>query len=104
VRELQHVIERAVITSVGGKLNIELPAPAKVGRGLEVSSSEPAGVRTDAQIRQLETDNIRSALKAAGGKVSGAGGAAALLGIKPTTLASRIKALGIASSNRASGN
>jgi transcriptional regulator with GAF, ATPase, and Fis domain len=56
---------------------------------------ETGSVRTDAQIRQLEADNIRAALKAANGKVSGAGGAAQLLGLKPTTLASRIKSLGI---------
>ena len=43
----------------------------------------------------FEADNIRAALKAAGGKVSGPGGAAQLIGMKPTTLASRIKALGI---------
>jgi transcriptional regulator with GAF, ATPase, and Fis domain len=52
-------------------------------------------VRTDAKSRQLEADNIRAALKTANGKVSGPGGAAELLGLKPTTLASRIKALGI---------
>ena len=52
-------------------------------------------VRTDAQIRKLEADNIRAALKATSGKVSGPGGAAQLLGLKPTTLASRIKALGV---------
>jgi transcriptional regulator with GAF, ATPase, and Fis domain len=48
----------------------------------------------DAEIRQLEADNIRAALKAAGGKVSGTEGEAQLLGMKPTTLASRIKSLG----------
>ena len=50
-------------------------------------------IRTDVQIRQIEADNIRAALKAANGKVSGPGGAAQLLGMKPTTLASRIRAL-----------
>jgi transcriptional regulator with GAF, ATPase, and Fis domain len=95
VRELQHVIERAVITSTGGRLSVELPSPptaAGVGKAPVV---ETGSVRTDAQIRQLEADNIRAALKAANGKVSGAGGAAQLLGLKPTTLASRIKSLGI---------
>ena len=61
----------------------------------EDSAIDLASVRTDAQIRQLEADNIRAALKAANGKVSGPGGAAQLLGMKPTTLASRIKSLGI---------
>jgi transcriptional regulator with GAF, ATPase, and Fis domain len=94
VRELQHVIERAVITSTGGRLNIELPSQAKASHSPEAASANPV-VRTDAQIRQIEADNIRAALKAANGKVSGTGGAAQLLGLKSTTLASRIKALGI---------
>jgi transcriptional regulator with GAF, ATPase, and Fis domain len=95
VRELQHVIERAVITSTGNRLNVELPAPPRTASVPEARANEPDGVRTDAQIRQLEADNIRAALKAAKGKISGSGGAAELLGLKPTTLASRIKSLGI---------
>jgi transcriptional regulator of acetoin/glycerol metabolism len=95
VRELQHVLERAVITSPSGRLNVDLLAPA---RTTEIPAADP-GVRTDAQIRQIEIDNIRAALKAADGKVSGPGGAAQLLGLKPTTLASRIKSLGILSPN-----
>lgn len=95
VRELQHVIERAVITSVGGRFNIELPVTSKPTPLLDAPSDDAGQVRTDAQIRQVEADNIRAALKVAAGKVSGPGGAAELLGIKPTTLASRIKSLGI---------
>ena len=95
VRELQHVIERAVITSTKGRLNIELPSQAKASSVTETSATTEPALRTDAQIRQIESDNIRAALKAANGKVSGSGGAAQLLGLKPTTLTSRIKALGI---------
>ena len=51
-------------------------------------------------MRKLEADNIRVALERAGGKVSGPGGAAELLGIRPTTLASRIKALGVSNRSR----
>lgn len=93
VRELQHVIERAVITSTKGRLNIELPSQNKSARVAEPDAESV--VQTDAQIRQIEADNIRAALKATNGKVSGTGGAAELLGLKPTTLTSRIKALGI---------
>jgi transcriptional regulator with GAF, ATPase, and Fis domain len=50
-------------------------------------------VLTDAEVRRLKAHNIRAALRRAAGKVSGPGGAAELLGIKPTTLASRIKTL-----------
>jgi transcriptional regulator with GAF, ATPase, and Fis domain len=97
VRELQHVIERAVITANGARLLIELPAvpiedPGKTGAPLPGGDER---VLTDAEVRGLEADNIRAALRRTGGKVSGAGGAAELLGMKPTTLASRIKALGL---------
>ena len=94
MRELQHVLERAVITSTGSKLNVELPSASGAGRILEASAAADT-VRTDAEIRQLEADNIRAAPKAANGKGSGPGGAAELLGLKPTTLASRIKSLGV---------
>jgi transcriptional regulator with GAF, ATPase, and Fis domain len=94
VRELQHVVERAVITSTGSRLNFELPSQAKATRATESAAADPV-VRTDIQIRQIEADNIRAALRVANGKVSGPGGAAQLLGIKATTLTSRIKALGI---------
>jgi transcriptional regulator with GAF, ATPase, and Fis domain len=95
VRELQHVIERAVITAVGGRLVMEIPlkeaAKAKPGE----SSAESGRVLTDAEFRELENANIRAALRVADGKVYGPGGAAELLGVKPTTLASRIKSLGL---------
>ena len=94
VRELQHVIERAVITAEGGRLTVDLPAGPASARAPE-PPADAGRVRTDAEMRQLEADNIRAALQAAAGKVSGPGGAAELLGIKPTTLASRMKALGL---------
>ena len=53
---------------------------------------------TDAQLRALEADNIRRALLQTKGKLYGLGGAAQLLGLKPTTLASRMKSLGIRTS------
>jgi transcriptional regulator with GAF, ATPase, and Fis domain len=96
VRELQHVIERAVITADGARLTIDLPVGAgEPPRELATPVTSADTVLTDAEMRRLESDNIRRALRRAGGKVSGAGGAAELLGIKPTTLASRIKALGL---------
>jgi transcriptional regulator with GAF, ATPase, and Fis domain len=94
VRELHHVIERAVIISTGSRLSIELPS-AGSSHLLEVPASSADAVWTDAQIRQFEAENIRAALKAAMGQVAGPGGAAQRLGLKPTTLASRMRALGI---------
>jgi transcriptional regulator with GAF, ATPase, and Fis domain len=97
VRELQHVIERAVITADGARLAIDLPAGADGPPDRSSAAPVPAddSVLTDAEVRRLEVDNIRAALRQTKGKVSGPGGAAELLGIKPTTLASRMKALGI---------
>jgi transcriptional regulator with GAF, ATPase, and Fis domain len=97
VRELQHVIERAVITADGARLTIELSDGDAGPSGQSAAPPAPAadGVLTDAEVRGLEADNIRAALRQTKGKVSGPGGAAELLGIKPTTLASRMKALGL---------
>jgi transcriptional regulator with GAF, ATPase, and Fis domain len=94
VRELQHVIERAMITAVGDRLMIELPVGEDARPKPREIPTDPARVLTEVEVRKLEADNIRAALEYAGGKVYGPGGAAELLGMKPTTLASRMKALG----------
>jgi len=60
-----------------------------------VAEPRPA-VMTSAEMRDHERTNILAALQASNGKVFGVGGAAALLDLKPTTLASRMKALGLA--------
>lgn len=57
--------------------------------------TRPALVVTRSELRLFEKQNIEAALSQAGGRIFGPRGAAALLGVKPTTLASRIKALGI---------
>jgi PAS domain S-box-containing protein len=96
VRELQNVIERASILSRNGRLTIDLPDALRheTVAALKSQLAPVAGeILTETQLRVLEQDNIRAALKACKGKVSGPGGAAQLLGMKPTTLASRIKAL-----------
>jgi DNA-binding NtrC family response regulator len=94
VRELQNVIERAVILSSGGPLEFEvLPAVGAVkGRDLEAGD---AAMLTRSELKQRERESIRAALTQTKGKVFGPGGAAELLGMKGTTLASRIKALGL---------
>ncbi len=105
VRELQNVIERAVIMGDPGELHFELDHGAiqTSGQGKDGGESLPAGageILTEAQIRQLERENIKRALAACGGRVAGPRGAAAVLGIKPTTLASRMKVLNIARPER----
>jgi transcriptional regulator with GAF, ATPase, and Fis domain len=71
-------------------------APAQTRKPTDTIPLGTDRVRTDAEMRALEADNIRAALRQAKGKVSGPGGAAELLDMKPTTLASRIKASGLA--------
>ena len=100
VRELQNVVERAVVTSTGGRLDLDRALPEAAG-GPEASASLTAGhgavpsdrIWTSAELSDLERANIRRALDACGGKVSGEGGAAELLGMNASTLASRIRAL-----------
>ena len=96
VRELQNAVERAVILSQGGSLQFELPTARSAG---PAAAGEPAaaigGILTRDELKLRERESIVSALKQAGGKIFGAGGAAELLNMKPTTLASRIKKLGI---------
>ena len=95
IRELQNVIERALITSVGADLNLDLPDEPNPGLPAPLRPSSSATIMTDVQIRELERSNMQAALKAADGKLFGKGGAAELLGLKPTTLASRFKRLEI---------
>jgi transcriptional regulator with GAF, ATPase, and Fis domain len=97
VRELQNVIERAVITSIDGKLNLDralpdaLLAPA-AGDDLKTTYR---GVRTAKELEQFEKENLVQALESTGWRIAGKDGAAQLLGLKPSTLTSRMKALGI---------
>jgi len=98
VRELQNVLERAVIVSRGGPLRLDLVLPTGVlGRRVVPSRAltPPAAAVPEAEQRHWERENLLAALQQTGGKIYGPSGAAALLGIKPTTLASRLKALGI---------
>ncbi|MGC3975945.1 MAG: sigma 54-interacting transcriptional regulator [Nitrospira sp.] len=97
VRELRNVIERAVITAIDGKLNLDqalpdAPSPAKPERLTEIP---PGTIRTAREFEALERDNILRALEVAKWTVSGEKGAAKLLGLNPSTLSSRMKTLHI---------
>jgi len=104
IRELHNVLERAVIISQGGPLRLDLvlgnrPAGSPLSR---TASSEPPvsfGCMTEKEVRKRERENILLALERTGGKIYGRGGAAALLGIKPNTLAARLHAMGIRGPN-----
>jgi transcriptional regulator with GAF, ATPase, and Fis domain len=95
VRELQHVIERAMITAVGGRPTVQLPAARPDRPPPHEPPAVPDRILTEPELRKLEADNIRAALRLTDGKIYGPGGAAELLGLKPTTLSSRMKALGL---------
>ena len=96
VRELQNVLERAVIISRDGQLRLELPdAEPLRGAACGIAAEPAAGILTEQQKRQRDRAMIERALAQCRGKVFGQGGAAELLGVKPTTLASRIKRWGI---------
>ncbi len=101
VRELQNVIERAVITSRGSRLDLdraipEEDAPAASNGGAGSGPAARTGqVFTLDEMKNLERENILRALDSAGGRIYGEGGAAERLGMNPSTLRSRMKALGI---------
>jgi len=96
VRELQHVLERAVILGRGKPLELGglLPgAPSSPKAAAAARADEP--LPTLAEFKRRERALIEAALERAGGKLSGPGGAAEILGVKPTTLASKLVALGL---------
>jgi transcriptional regulator with GAF, ATPase, and Fis domain len=98
VRELQNIVERAVITSRDGRLNLDRALPESVNAmaaAIANESSTVQRVHTAKELEELERNNIIAALKSTEWKVAGENGAAQLLGVKPTTLSSRMKALGI---------
>ena len=99
IRELRNVIERAVILARGGALEFDLPT---VTPRLDMAMlSEPATDRpepeflTEPELQRRERQNLLTVLEKTGWKIKGADGAAELLGVKPTTLLSRIKKMGL---------
>lgn len=83
IRELRNTVERAVILATGPHLQISLPVASADG-------SKPSLLHSDA-----EREHIRSVLEMTGWRVRGKGGAAEILGLKPTTLDSMIVRFGL---------
>ncbi len=81
VRELRNAIERAVILATGPRLTVPLPQPPIPHR--------------QSSLADLELEHIRATLESTNWRIRGAGGAAERLGLKPTTLDSRIAKLGL---------
>ncbi len=88
VRELQHVIERSIILTQGAELAFQnsFQQPDLIPQAADYRI---------ATLEEIERDHIVKTLENTQWRVSGKGGAAELLGLKPTTLESRMKRLGI---------
>src|SRR5438093_8419092 len=86
IRELEHVIERAIILSQGPQLELGewLPKPSSM-----------SGATTPTTLEEAERSHLLDTLECTGWRVSGEKGAAKLLDLKPTTLEARMKKLGI---------
>jgi DNA-binding NtrC family response regulator len=99
IRELRNVIERAIIVARGRPLEFDLPtamvAPEFAPPRFETSEPSQSGFLTEPEIQRRERENLRAVLNKTGWKIKGADGAAELMGVKPTTLISRIKKLGL---------
>ena len=99
VRELRNVIERAVILSEGKSLDLQLPVLRQTDKDPHKTAVpirlDRLGLMTSEELKQQERENMLAALRKTGGKVFGPSGAAALLGVRPTTLATRIKKMGL---------
>ncbi|PTM40853.1 PAS domain S-box-containing protein [Bosea sp. 124] len=95
VRELQNVIERAAILARNGRLFVALPESGRSPLASLVPAPAAGAILTEPERRERDRASIQAALESAGGRISGPNGAAAILGLPATTLASRIKTLGI---------
>ena len=83
IRELRNIVERAMIVATGTQLSIALPR-----------SSGPPG-KGSVRMADVEKDHVRSVLERCGWRIRGAGGAADRLGLRPTTLETRMAKLGL---------
>lgn len=99
IRELQNVVERAVIRSRNGPLRFDLPpvddAQSMTSQAAVETSSDSRELLTFADLRQLERENVLAVLEHHGWKIAGPGGAAEFLGVHPATLSSRLQVMGI---------
>ena len=96
IRELQNVLERALITAKHGAVSFQYlleQEPSQTVQHNHAAAIEQ--ILTIQQLKQLETTNLQLAIKQCEGKIFGDEGAAKLLGINPTTLISKLKKMGI---------
>jgi len=99
IRELRNVIERAVILARGGALYFDLPNTDSASSAPSTRPHPPhsagPGFLTEAEMRRRERENLLAVLERSAWRIKGEDGAAELLGVKPTTLLSRMKKMGL---------
>jgi transcriptional regulator with GAF, ATPase, and Fis domain len=105
IRELQNLVERAVVLTSGSMLRIEggallesqrLPAPTSIAVTPPIPTSPAvAAPSSGASLEEIERQHIISVLQQANWRIEGNGGAAKILDLEPSTLRSRMKKLGI---------
>jgi formate hydrogenlyase transcriptional activator len=83
IRELRNVVERAMIVVAGSQLTIPVPSDTRAAR------------QCSAKLVDVQKEHIRSVLEASRWRIRGAGGAADQLGLRPTTLETRMAKLGL---------
>jgi transcriptional regulator with PAS, ATPase and Fis domain len=83
IRELRNVVERAMIVATGRRLTISVPA------------STTASGKRSLKLAEVEKEHIRSVLESTGWRIRGSDAAAERLGLRPTTLETRMAKLGI---------
>lgn len=100
IRELQNVIERAMITSKSGKLVFTLSNKANIAKrkNLAMNQNEwnpDISILTEEEMKLHDRQNILNALNQCDWKITGSNGTAEILGMRPTTLHSKIKKMGL---------
>ena len=83
IRELRNVVERAMIVAVGHNLTIAIPA------------QPPSSLRRSVKLVDVEREHVLSVVEGCGWRIRGVDGAAERLGLRPTTLETRMAKLGI---------
>jgi transcriptional regulator with GAF, ATPase, and Fis domain len=86
IRELENVIQRAIILSADGVISVN---------DISLSSAKPATATTGTTLEEVERNHIQRMLSTTLWRIEGRRGAAELLGLKPSTLRSRLRKLGI---------
>jgi transcriptional regulator with GAF, ATPase, and Fis domain len=84
IRELRNAVERAMILATGPRLTITVPTPLRLNQTHSV------------KLADVQKEHIRDVLESAGWRIRGTGGAADRLGLRPTTLETRMAKLGLA--------